>query len=595
MMEGNRHTAVDAPDRGWCDHSISPSSKCGDDIWVFEILRAGFQRDAMRFDWTFPPPSDCALEPAHFLSLKLGAKEFLRSMQVCPPAGRRPNGPTTLLAKALLLKVLIGWMALQGTASYANLGVREVENFTAWLRRREDRRSLQPRTVASYLELIEDLHRQRAKISDAPRVSPLGGRSVAEVAGLADRRRIPHLPDEIALPLLKAALEWVQTFSGAILEASSIYQRAREQEAQRFKIADDLKRASISLPDGTPLNSFGAVRVAERHLMEACFIVVAGFVGMRASEILALKTHSIEVHGPNRLTYLASTLFKGVRSPKGSKERWLAPPAVVQAVGVLEALTAPLRHRSGRAELFIVPSSAGEGGAAGVLTNHMNQRLNEFGARAGIPQISSGEWRLSTHQFRKTFGRNIARRDRSQLLGLSEHFKHASVGVTARDYVGTSFELSELMESEAQAETVDALQEMLGAPRLAGRMGARLSKLNARFRGRTGDEVRRDYIDWVLRDTDLVVHACDYGWCVFQRETAQCGGILAPNEALRSPAACLSCANMSVGDRHRPYWEERKAQNLALLGRANEMTKAVLQKAIGECDAVLAQIESTQT
>ena len=45
--------------------------------------------------------------------------------------------------------------------------------------------------------------------------------------------------------------------------------------------------------------------------------------------------------------------------------------------------------------------------------------------------------------------------------------------------------------------------------------GERIVAGNAIFRGRAGEQVRRDYIGFVLQETDLRIHACNYGWCVF--------------------------------------------------------------------------------
>ena len=105
------------------------------------------------------------------------------------------------------------------------------------------------------------------------------------------------------------------------------------------------------------------------------------------------------------------------------------------------------------------------------------------------------------------------------------------------------------------------------------------------------DERRgRDYIAFVLTETDLRVHACDYGWCVFQPETARCGGIAAPSEVARSPSTCLGCVNFIVDERHRGYWQDRREPNEALLDTASAPTRAVLDKAIGECNRVLALI-----
>jgi hypothetical protein len=121
-------------------------------------------------------------------------------------------------------------------------------------------------------------------------------------------------------------------------------------------------------------------------------------------------------------------------------------------------------------------------------------------------------------------------------------------------------------------------------------MRERIIAENAAFRGRAGEQVRRDYIAFVLAETDLHIHACDYGWCVFQAETARCDGGMGPNEAARNPSTCLGCVNFVVDERHRAYWQDRRQRNQALLDIASGLTRAVLDNTIGECDRVLALI-----
>ncbi len=163
--------------------------------------------------------------------------------------------------------------------------------------------------------------------------------------------------------------------------------------------------------------------------------------------------------------------------------------------------------------------------------------------------------------------------------------------MTSRGYVGTDFELHELVDEEARAETAIALDRLLSSDRLGGRMGERIVARNHAFRGRAGEQVRRDYIDFILAETDLRIRGCDYGWCVFQAETALCGGEVAPNEAGRSPSVCAKCANMAIDDRHVPYWQDRRRRNLALWDRASPLAQAVLAEAVGECDRMLKRIE----
>src|SRR5262249_62138324 len=138
-------------------------------------------------------------------------------------------------------------------------------------------------------------------------------------------------------------------------------------------------------------------------------------------------------------------------------------------------------------------------------------------------------WPSRPPPFAKTLGLFVARRDRSQLMALADHFKHASIAMTAKGYVGSDFDLKELIDHEGQIETARALDCFLTSDRLAGRMGERIVAENAAFRGRAGEQVRRDYIAFVLAETDLRAHACDYGRGGVPPAAARFGGISAPH------------------------------------------------------------------
>jgi integrase len=588
---------------GWAEASVSPWSRFGDDEWRLDIRTAGRRADQNRVSWSFPPPREARITAAAWSGLAHTAKQFLWSMAVNPPAGRKRLSPTSLHSNARLLKTVIGWMALDGLASFRDVDRAAVDRLRAWLLARHGRRNrpISPRTVARYMIVLKDLYRQRTKLDNAIVTDPFPEETTYEAAGLthANKGTIPFIPDAIAIALLNAALKWVENHGPTIVKAE-----ARRLEARAFGLthggirqASDhvrkaLKRAGLSGASGEPLDGAYAVRHAANHLVEACYIVIAGFVGMRVSEILSIEVGAIECRPVGETTveqaYIVGRLFKTADQQGGRLEQWLAPEPVVKAVTLLEQLSAPLRHSSGRRELFLVKNIYGM--IVPVTHMHMGLRINDFARHVGVPLHEGKPWSFSTHQFRKTFARFIARRDRSQLLGLAEHYKHASVAMTARGYVGSDFDLHQLIDHESRAETAAALDRLLVSDRLAGRMGERIAAGNARFRGRAGEHVRRDYIAFVLRDTDLRIYACDYGWCVFQPETARCGGEVAPSEAGRSPAVCLSCANMVIEARHASYWRDRRERNAALVPDAKPLTAAVLAEAIEQCDRVLAKI-----
>ncbi|WP_065091973.1 hypothetical protein [Rhizobium leucaenae] len=589
---------------GWAEAPLSPWSRFGDDEWLLDIRTAGRRADQNRISWAVELPEGAVISRTAWRGLHQAAKQFLWSMTTNPPTGRQRLSPSSVHNKSSALKTMIRWMALDGLETFSSIDAGAVERLRAWLLVRPGykAKSITANTVVNYMIVLKDLYRQRAKLDDAPLADPLPHETTYEAAGLtpATRGSIPFIPDAIAISLLNTALQWVEEHGQTIVRAETIRREAwalgltrgaRRQCSYHARKA--LRRANLIGPAGEALLGAYAVRHAANHLVEACYIVIAGFVGMRVSEILSMETGAVDYHPIGETgvaqAYLVARLFKTVDQHGGRVERWIAPEPVVKAVELLEQLSASLREASGRRELFLVKNTQ-YGEIVPVTQMHIGWRVNDFARHVGVPMHEGKPWAFSSHQFRKTFARFIARRDRSQLFGLAEHFKHASVAMTARGYVGSDFDLRQLIDHESRAETATALDRILLSDRLAGRMGERIVVGNARFRGRAGEQVRRDYIEFVLTETDLRIHACDYGWCVFQAETSRCGGEEGPSEAGRSPSVCLSCANLVIEPRHAPYWRDRRDRNSDLLSRANTMTAAVLTEAIEQCDTVLNRV-----
>lgn len=137
--------------------------------------------------------------------------------------------------------------------------------------------------------------------------------------------------------------------------------------------------------------------------------------------------------------------------------------------------------------------------------------MNNFATWVEVPQHDGASCHFTPHQLRKSFARFVAKRDRTQLQALSEHFKHVSIAMTSKDYVGTDFDLHELVDEKGRSETASALERLLTSRSLAGRLGERISAL---FRGGTGTHLRKDYISFVMRETDLrIMPASTAGAC----------------------------------------------------------------------------------
>ncbi len=596
-------------DDGASQRPVSRRSVWGDPVWELDIDVAGRRADQKRLRWGIALPDGSRLtDPQHAYLLET-ARRFVWSMSIDPPDGRRRSRPSSLFTRARLLLTLIQWMVGEGLMSFRSLDRSALDRYQAFVQQRRGPRpgTTCPTTVAGYLRVLKDLYHQRDKLPDALDFDPFPHATAGIIAGVsrATRGTIPFIPDSVAVDLMFKALHWVERETGGILEQSDRYENALRQarargitERQCRRCAFHAIRARLAqprppAPGGHLITTKYDIDRCVKHLVDACFIVIAGFVGMRASEILSIRTGAIEYRQLGatgvRQAYLVGRLFKTAEAG-GRLERWLAPASVVTAVNVLERVSEPLRRASGRGELFLTRNTQ-YSQVVGITNMHINGRIGEFAVFNNVRHHEGRPWRFSTHQFRKTFARFVARRDRSQLLALADHLKHVSVAMTAKGYVGTDFDLHHLVDHEAQIETATALDRLLCADRLAGKMGERIAAGNASFRGRAGEQLRRDYIEFVLKETDLSIHACEYGWCVFQPETSRCGGRVAPDRAGRSPAVCLDCANFVVEPKHAPYWRERRQRNLAVMPEASRLTRAALDQAIAQCDRVLSRLE----
>lgn len=590
----------------WASAPVSEGSRFGDDVWELDIAVAGRRPDQNRLSWDAKLDDGSRLTDPEHAPLLDAAKQFLWSMATDPPTGRKRASPSSLQSHGRTLIVIMRWMLAEGYASFSMLDAAAVERLRAWLRTRPGRRKegggITPMTAVHYMLLIKDLYRQRKKLDDAPQLDPLPTETTFEAAGVtrATKGAVPFIPDAVAVDILSKAVTWVEQHADAIIEARDIWRAAfdtgdcvNNRRGASQRALEALQDAYTEAPDGTAIDGTYKMRRLVAHLTDACFIVIAGFVGMRVSEILSIEAGAIERRAIGKTAvkqaYIVARMFKTVDDRRGRVERWLAPDPVVRAVEVMERVSQRMRQVSGRRELFLVKGWNPEEFVP--ITNmHIGQRINEFAVYVGVPHHEGKPWQFSPHQFRKTFARFIARKDRSQLLALADHFKHASVAMTAKGYVGNDFDLKQLISHEGQAETAVALDRFLASDRLAGRMGERITEMNAAFRGRAGEQVRKDYVAFILGETDLAIHACDYGYCVFQAETSRCGGDVAPNEAGRGPSVCLSCANFVVDGRHHGYWLERRKRNEDLIAGASPLTRAVLDEAIGQCNRVLAII-----
>ncbi|WP_202975833.1 integrase [Bradyrhizobium algeriense] len=475
---------------------------------------------------------------------------------------------------------------------------------------------LRPGTRQAYANLLIGLFQQRARLACPPSEHPFADERASRFSGFGRQtiQRLPHTPDDIAVALISAAIRLIgQPAADVIALRDRVVpfrkdDRGRSPFAHRQAVRALVSSFRFSTIEGeespapsvdphkgvAPADQPDSGGVFRHHLLSG---------RARVSEILSLQANRVEerpsADGAESFSYLCGRIFKTAGTDAGTPHLWPAPAPVLRAVEVLHHLSEPFRAETGRSELWlslagrgVVDRRAPEVPTGCSLITRLNQRFAPF---IDLPCQGDGTpWHLTTHQGRKTFARFVGKRDPTGLHALQHHFGHVTRIMTDSAYVGTDFDLGELVDAQTLEETRFALEELLTASRLAGNGGRRLSS-RSRFRGRTRDGELAAYIDFLIEDSGMRLGVCNWGYCVYRVETAACmGDDRGPNPLWRTQSTCASCANFAVTERHRPVWQARLDRNLALIAdrRLDGPSLALANTRIAECERILSDLSA---
>ncbi|MEI9420807.1 integrase [Mesorhizobium sp. Cs1299R1N1] len=606
-------TATTLRNASFLPRSISSTSTWYDDTWRFDLTRPGVTDSSRTIDWTFELPDGSRFTEPTWTALRDTVKRFLWSLRTDPPAGKRRLGPGSLISIFNQTRVLVCWMVGEGYDSFNQLDADAAARFMTTLRERPGRKgeALSLATRAGYLSTLSRLHGQREKLIDGV---PDDLRRFLDEHGSRlprlDRqgRGFPYTPDAVATALVGGALRLIRTPADDVIALRDLAAVAYAyrldgkptpaREARARRMLDSFSFSTLPNEDSpwhAPVVQLKDIHALIDRIYDACFVVIAWLVGARVSEILGLEAGCIERHvGPDgqKVTYLHGRIYKMATGDGGKPHRWIAPEPVVHVIDVLERLSAPIRKKLATGKLWMLtrdptllrqPIGIPHSGAFG---GRLNSR---FKTMLDLPLHQGRPWHLNVHQGRKTFARFIGKRDRTGLHALQEHLGHVSRVMTDTAYVGTDFELAELINDEILKETRAALEDLLTASNLSGHAG-RMIASRSPFRGRTQDGDLGEYLDFILKDSGMVLGVCDWGYCLYRREHSACqGDDHGPNAVLRTQSACARCANFAVSERHRSVWEDRKVRNAQLLEHPalDDESRKLAQERIVECDRIL--------
>jgi integrase len=564
---------------------ISAKSKFDDDVWELDSsLSVKRHRSII---WSIRLAGGSRLtDPANRKWL-LACKSFLYLYMVGHAGRGQRLRAQSVRAAFSYLSSLIDWMARRDLFSFTDLSDAHIVSYRNTLRRRKalkrssrtafipGERSLSAGTKRNMLRALRFLVSLQDVIPDGPRISRdkidalLGPEANFQPSDKKSKTK--RIPDDLFLKLMVTSIAWIDTIGPALLARDSVFiaYRATSPIFTTYQTYAELYARERSIHHVPALVSIGnqsydLARLERNpvkdwlvHLSTACFIVIAGLVGMRVSEILSLRLDSLssrEVAGGKRLLVLSGTLYKTSRLEDGEPGQWVAgwdePNNPIQRA--METLTA-IHKRHGEAAvdlpLFTPTREHLKDGTPSVSRTAIANRLERFTEFNALDN-----WHLAPHQFRKTFARFVTLRAPNAILALQRHFKHVSLQMTEH-YIPVDPDLIDEIVEESLVLAEEKLDHLLGTDRLAGLKGEEILARNLPFRGKAGATGRRDLVASTMADPTTYVLFHVYGVCIYDAAKAKCLG-----DRLKVGLwTCISCKNLAIDASHLPFWSELEA------------------------------------
>jgi len=469
---------------------------------------------------------------------------------------------------------------------------------------RELQHGQRKKSKSRILVIIRDIYRiwdYRHFISEPMHELPFG-RTYKKLFGKApsySENSTPVIPEPVYGAVMSAALKYVQDYSSTIIQtwnyliafwktevAIPCNQGQKGKKRANKNLLKEVK--SILACTACPWRRQQWIGLADllselQQLRTACTLIILAYSGIRLSELLSLEANSYvsDTCEDGLMRYFINTTVHKHRA-SGSKDTWVVIDEVVQAIRLLEQLSARQRSSSKDDRLFIhdpkIPYFSIRADfenaklvwytneAIGLQLDSFQSHCNKNILDVAIPEWvddsgTSRSWKFNARQFRRTLARYIARQPFGIIAGMLQ-YKQVEVAVF-QGYAGTEPAWNKLLEEERVLASVDILEEIamdLSNGDVAGGVGENLKQSFAsEFRGRAEDYPPSQIAKWLARGKKPLFVG-KFNFCFFDPTRARCTGGLEVAAPVLNHCQPGTCDNACVGKRHIGKWEAQLAQ-----------------------------------
>lgn len=568
------------------------------------------------------------------------AKEYLyiRLHKVSPKSGKYLS-PQSLISNWHNLRAFINYLILNGVKNFSQVTPKIAFDYVRFERENHNS-SISAAMLLKRFSLLEDLYAFKDELNDSLREHPWPNNSAYYLAYQGGQpnvklaKQTARIPDSLCVKLFSSAVELINTKSIKVFNVlkctNDLIDLHFDEHIKRGKKASPLnegqphahaeylilRKYQVRNELNKVLGENGFINRAEHKkklilVRTACYIVISLLTGMRNSEIASLKCGAFyrNIGWDNEeYCWLKGLTYKLETEPKPAS--WMVPDIVEVAVNHLTRISSQYRRSIERSLKFLEPNSADrqqkiqdclfltkdyKSNTYGVLSNqHFNKSLSDFAnfinlktndSNNDLDLPSNNIWKLTSHQFRRTFACLAARSALGDLRYLREHFKHWSLDMTL--YYANNSDFDDTLFDDVLTERNELQRHLVSdwvstdTPLLGGR-----GKAIATFRQRGIIKTAKDLPNFISQISDSVhVRGTGHSWCLASGDG--CGG-----EGIYDAIHCVDCDNSIIDKAHLPMWKGLRKQHSELL-RLDDLGIPVKQKAenyIKQADKIIRKL-----
>ncbi|MFM0178743.1 site-specific integrase [Paraburkholderia aspalathi] len=518
--------------------------------------------------------------------LLMAVRELFKAIVIDSELRRGELGAGTIFGLFAQLKAFVRWFGSKGIWRFSMITADDLEEYLRirLSNGREGTRSSR-NTMQAHLHLLGLMWELRGSYTSPLGFDPLRYSAITSLRDLGRQKgRWRPISEDVALPLLKDALNWLQNHGRQVLGLCSSIPPSRmygiSPEKARKMVRDAMRAAEASGAGRQIVDQLGMQNVRFKAVIEAAMRETIGaalfaclmLTGMRISEVLSMTTHFEDLSGADRDVPYRYVVGRPAKSHR-SQRKWVVPPVVIEILRLVESLNGN-RWRAGGVQYIFLRRRKGSlipptTRIVGMMTRMSAVRyVKQFIlSHARTESHEEADW-FHPHRLRKTFAQYVVLRNKASLESLAHHYGHLYTAVLDGAYVGSDIGMAQLLAEENQRELTKCLTEIVSSKKLGGKAGERveqaLLRIQSRFRGSTSVSSAVDE----LIDEGVVVAPCDWGYCLYVSDLSSCNGSAKePNAVQRNPTTCGGCANFVVTPEHRVWWERKYASEQSFLLR----------------------------